>query len=133
MHVLNPLQTPLVGLNWFKCCTRLFEFDLGVKAYGVVVKMGYDCDVFVNTGLVCLYSKCRLLDDAQKIFDDMHEDLKNVVSWTAIMSGYIGVGKFRKVIELSRRSLEMGLRPDSFSILRILLACIRVGDVIAGE
>ncbi|PHT62532.1 hypothetical protein T459_33653 [Capsicum annuum] len=76
---------------------------------------------------------CALLDDAQKIFDDMHEDLKNVVSWTAIMSGYIGVGKFRKVIELSRRSLEMGLRPDSFSILRILLACIRVGDVIAGE
>ncbi|PHU01543.1 hypothetical protein BC332_31330 [Capsicum chinense] len=75
----------------------------GIKeAHGVVVKMGYDCDVFVNTGLVCLYSKCGLLDDAHKVFDDMREDLKNVVSWTAIMSGYIGVGKFREAIELFR-------------------------------
>ncbi|PHU06288.1 putative pentatricopeptide repeat-containing protein [Capsicum chinense] len=117
----------------FKCCTRLFEFDLGVKAHGVVVKMGYDCDVFVNTGLVCLYSKCGLLDDAHKVFDDMREDLKNVVSWTAIMTGYIGVGKFREAIELFRRSLEMGSRPDSFSIVRVLLACSRVGDVSTGE
>ncbi|KAM3337710.1 hypothetical protein P3S68_032035 [Capsicum galapagoense] len=70
--------------------------------------MGYDCDVFVNTGLVCLYSKCGLLDDAHKVFDDMREDLKNVVSWTAIMSGYIGVGKFREAIELFRRFVGDG-------------------------
>ncbi|CAN4121355.1 unnamed protein product [Withania somnifera] len=114
-----------------KSCTRLSDFLLGVKAHGLVVKGGFDYDVFVKTGLVCFYAKCGYLDDAHQVFDDI--PVKNVVSWTAIMTGYIDFGNFKEAIELFRRSLEMGLRLDSFGIVRVLLACSRLGDVSAGE
>ncbi|KAK4730733.1 hypothetical protein R3W88_023721 [Solanum pinnatisectum] len=114
-----------------KSCTRLSDFELGVKAHGLVVKGGFDYDVFVKTGLVCFYARCGFLDDAHQMFDDIPE--KNVVSWTAIMTGYIDFGKFKEAIGLFQRSLEMGLSPDSFTLVRVLSACSRVGDVSAGE
>lgn len=114
-----------------KSCTRLSDFELGVKAHGLVVKGGFDYDVFVKTGLVGLYATCGFLDEAHQVFEEITD--KNVVSWTVIMTGYIDFGKFKEAIELFRRSLEMGLRLDSFGIVRVLLACSRVGDVAFGE
>lgn len=114
-----------------KACARLLDLQLGVKIHTLVVKGGFDCDVFVKTSLVCLYAKCGYLEDAHKVFDDIRD--KNVVSWTAIISGYIGVGKFREAIDMFRRLLEMNLAPDSFTIVRVLSACTQLGDLNSGE
>ncbi|XP_073032301.1 putative pentatricopeptide repeat-containing protein At3g08820 [Primulina eburnea] len=114
-----------------KSCARKLDFELGVKVHSLVVKVGFDRDVFVNTGLVAFYSKVEALQDAQKVFNDIPE--KNVVSWTAIMSGYIGIGKFSEAIDLFRKSLEMGSRPDSYTLVRVLSACSQLGDLGAGE
>ncbi|XP_027072964.2 putative pentatricopeptide repeat-containing protein At3g08820 [Coffea arabica] len=114
-----------------KACTRLLDMELGSKLHTLVVKGGFDYDVFVKTGLVCLYAKCGGLKDAEKVFDDIPE--KNVVSWTAIISGYIEFGRFREAIDMFWRSLTTGLRPDSFTLVRVLSACIQLGDLSAGE
>ncbi|KAF7845253.1 putative pentatricopeptide repeat-containing protein [Senna tora] len=114
-----------------KACARLSDFHLGVKLHSLVVKTGLDYDVFVKTSLVCLYAKCGYLPDARKVFDDIPE--KNVVSWTAIICGYIGSGHFEEAINLFRRLLEMGLRPDSFTLVRVLSACTQLGDLNSGE
>lgn len=114
-----------------KACARLSDSKLGVKIQTIVVKAGFDSDVFVTTGLVGLYAKCGHLDDALKVFDDIPH--KNVVSWTAIISGYIGIGRFREAISIFQRLLEMNLTPDSFTLVRVLLACTQLGDLNTGE
>ncbi|KAL0340707.1 UNVERIFIED_CONTAM: putative pentatricopeptide repeat-containing protein [Sesamum radiatum] len=114
-----------------KSCSRNLDFGLGAKVHSLVVKVGYDGDVFVKTGLVGFYSKLERLEDAQKVFDDIPE--KNVVSWTAIMGGYVGAGRFREVVDLFRKSLAMGLRPDSYTLVRVLSACSQLGDLGAGQ
>jgi len=114
-----------------KACARLLDSKLGIKLHGLVVKAGCESDAFVNTSLVSLYGKCGFIDNAFKVFDDIPE--KNVAAWTAIISGYIGVGKCREAINMFRRLLDMGLRPDSFSLVRVLAACTRIGDLRSGE
>ncbi|CAK9153743.1 unnamed protein product [Ilex paraguariensis] len=114
-----------------KACSRLLDFELGSKIHSLVVKAGFDYDVFVNTGLVCLYAKCGYFDYAYRAFDDIPE--KNVVSWTAIISGYISFGRLREAIQMFRRLLEMNLRPDSFTLVRVLSACTQLGDIYTGE
>ncbi|KAF3669250.1 putative Cysteine/Histidine-rich C1 domain family protein [Capsicum annuum] len=47
--------------------------------------------------------------------------------------GILVLGSLGKRLSCFGGSLEMGLRPDSFSIVRVLLACSHVGDVSAGE
>lgn len=65
------------------------------------------------------------------MFDEIPE--KNVVSWTAIICGYIESGCFGEAVGLFRGLLEMGLRPDSFTLVRVLYACSRVGDLDSGR
>jgi pentatricopeptide repeat protein len=84
------------------------------------------CDVYVKTSLLCLYANCGYLGHSHKVFDEIPE--KNVVSWTAIISGYIGVGQYREAIDMFRMLVEMGLRPDGFTIVRVLFACTQLGD-----
>ncbi|XP_060169356.1 pentatricopeptide repeat-containing protein ELI1, chloroplastic-like [Lycium barbarum] len=81
------------------------HFITGVKTHVIVMKCEFDNDVFVNTGLVCFYAKCGFLEDAHQVFDDILE--KNVVSWTAIMTGYIDFGKFKEAIELFKEAIEV--------------------------
>lgn len=114
-----------------KACARLWDFQLGIKIHTLVVKAGFDCDVFVKTSLVSLYAKCGYIDHAFKVFDDIPD--KNVVSWTAMISGYICVGKCREAIDIFRKLLEMGVTPDSFTLIRVLSACIQIGDLRSGE
>ncbi|XP_059644027.1 putative pentatricopeptide repeat-containing protein At3g08820 [Cornus florida] len=114
-----------------KACTRLLNFQLGLKLHTLVVKAGFDYDVFVKTGLVCLYARCGYLGNAHKVFDDI--PAKNVVSWTAIISGYVGVCKFREAIDMFWKLLEIDMRPDSFTLVLVLSACTRLGDLNSGE
>lgn len=104
---------------------------MGLNLHSLVIKTGFECDVFVKTGLVCLYSKKGCLRDARKVFDEIPE--KNVVSWTAIICGYIEAGSCEEAVGLFRGLLEMGLRPDSFTLVRVLYACARVGDLESGR
>ncbi|KAL6507077.1 hypothetical protein OROHE_021976 [Orobanche hederae] len=113
-----------------KSCSRKMDLGLGVKVHSLVVKVGFDSDVFVKTGLLGFYSKLEKLEDARKVFDDIPE--KNVVSWTAMMSGYIGARRFREAVDLFRESLDMGSRPDSYTLVRALSACSQLGDMGAG-
>ncbi|OMO50652.1 hypothetical protein CCACVL1_30327 [Corchorus capsularis] len=114
-----------------KACARLLDFQLGIRIHALIVKLGFDRDVFVNTSLLCLYVKCGYLDLAHKVFDDIPE--KNVVSWTAMISGYIDAGQYGEAVDMFHKLLDKGLRPDSFSLVRVISACTHLGDLNSGE
>ncbi|XVF54982.1 hypothetical protein PTKIN_Ptkin05aG0224300 [Pterospermum kingtungense] len=114
-----------------KACARLLDLQLGLRIHSLVVKLGFDRDVFVKTSLLCLYAKCGFLDYALNVFDDIPE--KNVISWTAMITGYIDVGRYREAVDMFSKLIDMGLRPDSFSIVRVLSACAHSGDLNSGE
>ncbi|XWS25998.1 hypothetical protein CRYUN_Cryun27aG0116000 [Craigia yunnanensis] len=114
-----------------KACARLLDFQLGIRIHALVVKLGFDHDVFVKTTLLCLYAKCGYFDYALKVFDDIPQ--KNVISWTAMISGFIDVGRYREAVDMFSKLIDMGLRPDSFSIVRVLSACAHLGDLNSGE
>ncbi|ESQ36960.1 hypothetical protein EUTSA_v10002816mg [Eutrema salsugineum] len=114
-----------------KACTRSQNLKLGIDLHSLVVKCGFSHDVCAMTSLLSVYSGSGRLDDAHKLFDEIPE--RSVVSWTAFVSGYISAGKHREAIDLFREMVEMGVRPDSYLIVRVLTACVRVGDLDSAE
>ncbi|KAI4338623.1 hypothetical protein MLD38_023659 [Melastoma candidum] len=115
-----------------KACSRVTNAGVGVSAHCLGLKIGLDGDVFTNSALVCFYAKCGFLNDAQKVFGEA-SDKKNVVSWTAMITGHVEHGRFREAIHMFWGFLGAGLRPDSLTIIKVLSACIRLGDVRSGE
>ncbi|KAE8734756.1 putative Cysteine-rich RLK (RECEPTOR-like protein kinase) 8 [Hibiscus syriacus] len=79
-------------------------------------------DLFVTNHLITVYSKCGYLQYAQQLFDEMPE--RNIVSWTALVSGYAQCGRsaesFRLFLEMlaDRRS-----RPNEFEFTSVLSSC----------
>ncbi|GAB2222115.1 hypothetical protein Droror1_Dr00013316 [Drosera rotundifolia] len=104
---------------------------VGIGVHGCVVKMGFDGDVFVGTGLVCLYAKLGRLGDARKVFDEMPE--KNVVAWCGMISGYVEAGMMGEGVRLFGGMVKEGLRVDSLVVVRVLLGCVKAGDLESGE
>ncbi|XP_074559450.1 putative pentatricopeptide repeat-containing protein At3g08820 [Curcuma longa] len=114
-----------------KACARLLHTGLGMQIHAHVLKAGLEEDVFVKTSLISFYGRCGFLDYAERLFEEM--PVRNVVSWTSIISVYLTDGRLEEAINMFRRLLSAGLAPDSFTLVRILTACSQLGDSKTGE
>ncbi|XP_058115015.1 putative pentatricopeptide repeat-containing protein At5g37570 [Magnolia sinica] len=83
-----------------KACSNELAVREGKAIHCAVVRCGVHADLYVRTGLVDFYGKCMEIGCARKVFDEMSE--RNVVSWTALIFGYVcsgDVGAARKLFD----------------------------------
>ncbi|KAG1364237.1 putative pentatricopeptide repeat-containing protein, mitochondrial [Cocos nucifera] len=86
-----------------------------------MIKSRYLPPVYLGTRLVILYAKCDSLEDARNVLDGMPE--RNIVSWTAMISGYSQRGCHAEALELFIRMLRTGLLPNEFTLASVLTSC----------
>lgn len=77
-------------------------------------------DLFVTNHLINMYSKFGYLDDARHLFDEMPK--RNVVSWTALISGYAQHGNAGECFRLFCSLLQY-FYPNEFSLASVLISC----------
>ncbi|XP_021768507.1 putative pentatricopeptide repeat-containing protein At5g47460 [Chenopodium quinoa] len=85
------------------------------------LQSGFTSNVYVNTALVSFYAKVVSLEDAHKLFDEMPE--QNVVSWNAMISGYVHSGKLWKALTLFVQLSQSDIRANAYSFTSALAAC----------
>lgn len=73
-----------------KACSNVLALREGRIVHGVTVRCGTEGDVFVGSSLIDFYGKCQEIECARKMFDGM--SVRNEVSWTAMMVGYLNFG-----------------------------------------
>lgn len=90
-------------------------------------------DVFVYTGLVDVYAKCRDMAASRKVFDEMPR--RGVVSWNALVVGYARNGVCLEALcvfrELKTQGREVPL--DQVSVSSALSACTVARAVDSGQ
>lgn len=84
-----------------KACAQEGAIRVGIAVHCAAVRCGVEVDLFVGTGLVDFYGKCREIGDARKVFDGMWE--RNEVTWTAMVVGYVNLGEMRSAREMFDR------------------------------
>ncbi|KAJ0988414.1 hypothetical protein J5N97_006770 [Dioscorea zingiberensis] len=104
-------------------CAELLWVCLGSCIHGDCVKFGLLAGNFVAVGssLVYMYSKCGLLGDAFKMFDEM--PLRDVVSWTALIVGCVRNGEFELGLCCFKEILHIGEKVNSRTVDAVLQAC----------
>ncbi|XP_071733310.1 pentatricopeptide repeat-containing protein At1g71420 [Rutidosis leptorrhynchoides] len=70
-----------------------------------------------------MYAKCGSLESAHKVFDEMPE--RNVVSWTALISGYAQFDRSKESCGMFNNMLVEGYRPNEFAYASVLSCCDR--------
>ncbi|WOK97411.1 hypothetical protein Cni_G06119 [Canna indica] len=111
-----------------KSCIKFSGLAEAVQLHGAAVKLSFACDLFVQNALVHLYAICGEFNHAGSLFDEM--PVRDVVSWTSLISGYVRGGLFGIALKLF--SL-MDVESNIATLVSILVACGRLGDLNLGK
>lgn len=82
--------------------------------HGIVHRLGFGCDLVLNNDLMNMYAKCRRKDLAYFVFDQMPE--RNVVSWTALMCGFLQDGDAKTSLSLFSKMTLSAVKPNEFTL-----------------
>lgn len=69
-----------------KAASRALALREGVEIHGLVCKVGFDSDPFIQTALLGMYATCGKIDDARLVFDKMSH--RDIVTWDIMIDGY---------------------------------------------
>ncbi|KAK9282100.1 hypothetical protein L1049_005012 [Liquidambar formosana] len=106
--------------------------QFGSTVHACVIKSGFvPSNVVVETAFLDMYAKCGLIDCARRVFDEMPE--RNLVSWNAMIAGYVHNGMEFHGLELFYRMKCCELFvPDEFTIATVLSGCAGTRDLRLG-
>ncbi|XP_052180117.1 pentatricopeptide repeat-containing protein At5g59600 [Diospyros lotus] len=116
MDVFCDMQRERVSPNKFvlpsilKACGHLPEQRTGEKIHAVILKHKFHSDAFVNSALIDMYSKCRQIEKARRVFDLMEES--DVVALNAMVSGYVQHGFVKEALCLVEKMQAAGVKPN---------------------
>ncbi|KAK4782293.1 hypothetical protein SAY86_016395 [Trapa natans] len=81
--------------------------------------------------LISMYAKCGSIGDACRVFARM--DKKDVISWTAMITGYAEHGLVLESLKLFKKMKKTGVQPNEVTFLGLIMACSHGGLVEKGE
>ncbi|PIA35821.1 hypothetical protein AQUCO_03400012v1 [Aquilegia coerulea] len=111
-------------------CANLPALRHGKEIHGFLIKDTLRSDLFTESALIDMYSKCGHLVLARRVFDSMKE--MNEVSWNSMISAYGTHGRVSEAVDLFHSMLKTGIHPDHVTFLAIISACGHAGLVDEG-
>ncbi|XP_049937039.1 pentatricopeptide repeat-containing protein At3g12770-like [Nymphaea colorata] len=115
----------------FKACSHLSALTFGRQCHSHAFRLGLHSDAFVGTSLIGMYCKCGEIGDARRVFDEI--PVRNLFLWNALINGVSHNDDAVATFELLKRMQREGIRPDSASMVSILLSCSKLGCLRAGK
>ena len=86
--------------------------------HSCIVRSGFEANVFVQTALVDMYAKCRDLDSAMIVLENMEVD--DVVSWNSMIVGCVRQGCEEEALSLFQKMHARDMKLDSFTYPSVL-------------
>ncbi|MCO5601077.1 hypothetical protein L7F22_055196 [Adiantum nelumboides] len=81
----------------------------------------------ISSTLLSLYGKCGALEEAEGLFNIL--SVRNVVSWTAMLSAYVEQRQSIKALQLFKDLKEESVLVDVVVLLYVLQACSETGSL----
>ncbi|EFJ11218.1 hypothetical protein SELMODRAFT_126599 [Selaginella moellendorffii] len=129
MDVFPP--NPFVYPSVIKACSVLRDLAQGREIHRRIIQHQHCLDAVTSTALVDMYAKCGDLETAATIFSSIQE--KTLVSWSAMISGYVRNERYSQAIGIFHRMNLEGLEPDDFILSSLLLACSKIQALDQGR
>ncbi|GER35225.1 pentatricopeptide repeat-containing protein, partial [Striga asiatica] len=144
-HSTDPQKSPLIYARMRRNSTPAnhytFPFVLkaladlkltkeGKSVHVQVIKLGFLNDVYVGNSLLNLYVAGGNMCSCGKVFDEM--PLRDVVSWTVMISGFNEAGKYDDSLITFERMRSHGVMPNRVTAVNALAACAGHGALNMG-
>ncbi|CAD6266780.1 unnamed protein product [Miscanthus lutarioriparius] len=114
-----------------RSCSDLAVLQLGRQVHSLVIQSGFASNDFVSSSLIFMYSKCGMLGDARKSFEEA--DKGSSVPWNLMMFGYAQHGQAQTVTDLFNEMLDLEVPLDHVTFVALITACSHGGLVDEGS
>lgn len=103
-----------------KSCVELGASEFGRNLHSDAVRFGFGSDRFVGSALIEFYSKCDLIGDAAKVFDEISE--RDVVAYTSMITVYSKAGdhRARGAFRVAGEMQRNGFEPNRVTLVSLL-------------
>jgi pentatricopeptide repeat protein len=109
-----------------KACGVIGVVDKGKQIQEEVVNRGFlEKDIVLGTAFIDMYAKCGDVTNAHKFLEQL--PVRNVVSWSALISGYAQQCQAREALKCFEQMQREGLSPNDVTFLSVLTACSHSG------
>ncbi|CAN6485098.1 unnamed protein product [Victoria cruziana] len=110
--------------------------DLGLIKHGkeihcFLIKTGYMEHIFIHAALVDMYCKCSDLGLGRRVFYASRR--RNVVTWTALISGYAHNGMLDRALKSVTWMHQEGVKPDLVTVATIIPICSELKNLRTGK
>jgi pentatricopeptide repeat protein len=134
LDLMQAENVPLNAVTYvcvLKAISTVRNVGKGQEIHVIIVEEGFDKDLFVGNSLIDMYAKCGSLGEAQEVFDELL--CRDIVSWNALIAGYIDHGFVEKGIEcFAQLQTEKNIFPNAVTYVAILKACGNQRDMEKG-
>ncbi|MED6182303.1 Pentatricopeptide repeat-containing protein [Stylosanthes scabra] len=131
MMVMGVLPDNFTFPSLLSACSKAMAFSEGLQVHGVLIKTGFEANIFVGNSLIHFYAECGRVDLARKVFDGMLE--RNVVSWTSLINGYVGRDLPKEAVSLFFQMVDTGIQPNPVTMVCVISACAKLKDLELGK
>ncbi|KAA8542639.1 hypothetical protein F0562_023862 [Nyssa sinensis] len=144
-------------------CSHQISVVFGQMFHGMVMKNGFESNLFVGNSLINMYSVFARMEDAHKIFNQMsdrdvfswtslvrgyakNEDMgraceifdtmpvRNDVSWAVMISGFVGGRRYIEALRYFKdMSFDEKVKPNEAVLVCALSACAHLGALDQGN
>ncbi|XP_068660393.1 pentatricopeptide repeat-containing protein At1g71420 [Aristolochia californica] len=114
----------------FHACARLRRLDDGREVHRHLLAHFPLHDLYLTNHMINFYAKCGCLSHARQLFDQMAQ--RNIVSWTALISGYNQHGEPDECFRLFARMLSHHF-PNEFAFGSVLSSRAFSRDLLGGR
>ncbi|XP_049381432.1 pentatricopeptide repeat-containing protein At3g20730-like [Solanum stenotomum] len=128
----NPIEADYtIYSNIIQLCIDLKAHKQGHLVHSHLITIGFPSNVHLGTKLIIFYTMSGDMVSARKIFDKLPE--RNVVSWTALLSGYSQNGDSQEALNVFVAMRREGVRANQFTYGSVLRACTSVSCINLGK
>lgn len=121
MELEGVLSNEVTFVCMLQACTELHALKQGKRLHAQICTTEFLPIVEVCNSLVSMYMKCGCVENARFAFDKC--TLHDVVSWNALIIGYVQHGNDDEAFKLYYSMESEGFNPDQVTFLATLNAC----------
>ncbi|MCO5595953.1 hypothetical protein L7F22_050004 [Adiantum nelumboides] len=122
----NISPTAAMFVSALKACSTIGATNKAEELHAEIESLGLlGRDLIVGNALLGVYVANGLLARSEDVFGKL--GARDVVSWTALMSGYAKLGEMSSVLLTFQRMLSDCVQPDSVVFVVVLTVCARSG------
>ncbi|KAI4323599.1 hypothetical protein L6164_023192 [Bauhinia variegata] len=115
---VEPSNVTIMGA--LHACADLGDLERGKFVHKLLEQLRLDSNVSVMNSLISMYSKCKRVDIAAAIFDNLPG--RTQVTWNAMILGYAQNGYIAEALNLFCKMQSHNIEPDSFTMVSVITA-----------